>query len=311
MTATVTHHHVAVAALDGASEIQKTEWNEGHDVTIVHADLGSVTANQHHNEDHKARHEPGGADAMTVDAAAATGSLRTLGTGAAQAAQGTHTHGAASYTGRLLEYDPDNAPTSPSASDDEFRAGSLAGGWTQFGTPDTVDAASRVGVVEVIDNDSTECGFYEAYTPGAAAFTVVCKVAANLAQNNFDYAGISVRDSSGTNIASFNVQSTNTGTIRVRYLNGASETDPTPANQIRQSQTGWYYLKISRDASQAYTIKMSDNGWVWYQVATFTGSGTVARLYLQLFGGANGANAMFDFVRAFTSQTDVIGSAVI
>jgi hypothetical protein len=38
---------------------------------------------------HHADHEPGGADAMTVDAAAATGSLRTLGTGAAQAAQGS------------------------------------------------------------------------------------------------------------------------------------------------------------------------------------------------------------------------------
>ena len=47
-------------------------------------------------DDHNARHEPGGGDAMAVDAAAATGSLRTLGTGAAQAATGNHTHAAAS-----------------------------------------------------------------------------------------------------------------------------------------------------------------------------------------------------------------------
>jgi len=47
-------------------------------------------------DDHNARHEPGGADPMTVDAAAATGSLRTLGTGAAQAAAGDHTHGGGS-----------------------------------------------------------------------------------------------------------------------------------------------------------------------------------------------------------------------
>jgi hypothetical protein len=47
----------------------------------------------HHAQDHSARHEPGGADAMAVDAAAATGSLRTLGTGATQAAGGAHTHG--------------------------------------------------------------------------------------------------------------------------------------------------------------------------------------------------------------------------
>lgn len=37
---------------------------------------------------HATRHQPGGADAMVVDAVAATGSLRTLGTGAAQAAAG-------------------------------------------------------------------------------------------------------------------------------------------------------------------------------------------------------------------------------
>lgn len=48
---------------------------------------------------HKTTHEPGGADAMTVDAPAATGSLRTLGTGAAQASQGTHTHAHTALTG--------------------------------------------------------------------------------------------------------------------------------------------------------------------------------------------------------------------
>ena len=40
---------------------------------------------------HKSTHE-GGTDAMTVDAAVGTGSLRTLGTGALQAAAGNHTH---------------------------------------------------------------------------------------------------------------------------------------------------------------------------------------------------------------------------
>jgi hypothetical protein len=38
--------------------------------------------------DHNARHEPGGADPMAVDAAAATGSLRTIGTGALTACAG-------------------------------------------------------------------------------------------------------------------------------------------------------------------------------------------------------------------------------
>jgi hypothetical protein len=41
-----------------------------------------------HDQAHKTSHEPGGADALTVDAAAATGSLRTLGTGATSACAG-------------------------------------------------------------------------------------------------------------------------------------------------------------------------------------------------------------------------------
>jgi hypothetical protein len=61
---------------------------------LAHADLGSVTADQHHAQLHATAHQPGGGDAMAVDAAAATGSLRTLGAGAAQAAAGDHTHGA-------------------------------------------------------------------------------------------------------------------------------------------------------------------------------------------------------------------------
>lgn len=43
-------------------------------------------------DDHNARHEPSGADPMAVDAPAATGSLRTLGTSATQAAVGSHVH---------------------------------------------------------------------------------------------------------------------------------------------------------------------------------------------------------------------------
>jgi hypothetical protein len=90
-----------------------------------HAGLSNVTANQHHNQQHglgssdhtsatlaqlnalisdatldsssasrpptshASSHQPGGGDAMAVDAAAGTGSLRTLGTGAAQACAGS------------------------------------------------------------------------------------------------------------------------------------------------------------------------------------------------------------------------------
>ena len=46
----------------------------------------------HHAQVHATAHEPSGGDAMTVDAAAGVGSLRTLGTGSDQAAAGDHGH---------------------------------------------------------------------------------------------------------------------------------------------------------------------------------------------------------------------------
>lgn len=69
--------------------------------TVAHTALTSVGANDHHAQLHATAHQPGGGDAMAVDAAAATGSLRTLGTGATQAATGTHTHAGAS-----IPYEP-------------------------------------------------------------------------------------------------------------------------------------------------------------------------------------------------------------
>ena len=45
-----------------------------------------------HAQAHASAHEPGGADAMAVDAATSTASLRTLGSGSTQGAAGDHTH---------------------------------------------------------------------------------------------------------------------------------------------------------------------------------------------------------------------------
>ena len=62
------------------------------------ADTQLADASDLHTEDHASRHEPSGADAMAVDAVAATGSLRTLGTGAQQGAVGNHGHSFADLT---------------------------------------------------------------------------------------------------------------------------------------------------------------------------------------------------------------------
>lgn len=62
-------------------------------VDVVESDLTQAIGDARYAAlAHHTRHEAGGADGMAIDAAAATGSLRTLGTGAAQAAAGTHAH---------------------------------------------------------------------------------------------------------------------------------------------------------------------------------------------------------------------------
>ena len=53
---------------------------------------GADTTLADKDEVHASSHDPGGADTMAVDAAIGTGSLRTLGSGAQQAAAGNHGH---------------------------------------------------------------------------------------------------------------------------------------------------------------------------------------------------------------------------
>ena len=64
-----------------------THQNGGADEISV-AGLSGLLADAQNPTAHASDHEPGGTDTMAVDAAAATGSLRTLGTGAAQACAG-------------------------------------------------------------------------------------------------------------------------------------------------------------------------------------------------------------------------------
>ncbi len=56
------------------------------------ASVQLADADDLHAQAHATAHEPSGADTMSVDAVTGTGSLRTLGTGAQQAAAGDHTH---------------------------------------------------------------------------------------------------------------------------------------------------------------------------------------------------------------------------
>lgn len=72
-----------------------THQDGGSDEISV-AGLSGELADPQTAKAHASDHEPGGSDAMTVDAAASTGSLRTLGSGSTQAAAGDHAHGESS-----------------------------------------------------------------------------------------------------------------------------------------------------------------------------------------------------------------------
>lgn len=82
---------------------------------------------------HASRHDAGGADAMAIDAAAGTGSLRTLGTGATQAAAGNDT--------RLSDA---RTPTSHASTHNAGGADALA-----------IDAAAATGSLRTLGTSST------------------------------------------------------------------------------------------------------------------------------------------------------------
>lgn len=89
-----------------------------HDaLALSHDSLADVSADDHHAQAHHAAHEPSGADPMAVDAAAATGSLRTIGSGAAQAAAGNHAHSGSYVVGSVTLTVASSAPGSPTTND--------------------------------------------------------------------------------------------------------------------------------------------------------------------------------------------------
>ena len=79
---TAEHDHIEEKTADHGVVIDSVPLKDG----LV--DGRDVSADGATLDDHNARHEPGGDDPMAVDAAAATGSLRTIGTGATTACAG-------------------------------------------------------------------------------------------------------------------------------------------------------------------------------------------------------------------------------
>ena len=124
--------------------------------------LTGVSANDHHAQLHAIQHQPSGNDTMAVDAAAATGSLRTLGTGALQGATGNHTHvssGIAKAWGRVTGTPSLDTPSFNIVSVADGGVGLITVTWdTDFSSGVYAPATARYGAKGEISTTSHAAG---------------------------------------------------------------------------------------------------------------------------------------------------------
>ena len=97
LTMTAPHSRGTLAGRPAAGRLGRVYF--ATDTDVFYFDDGAAWQSVGADATHATQHQPGGGDAMAVDAVAGTGSLRTLGTGAQQAAVGSHGHAHSSLTG--------------------------------------------------------------------------------------------------------------------------------------------------------------------------------------------------------------------
>jgi hypothetical protein len=212
--------------------------------------------------------------------------------------------GGSSYP--FLTYHPDIPPTSPSSQDDEFNAGSIDAKWTGYGSPDINNVTDLPGLWHVAKTGSgADAGMYQTFVPGAAAFTVAMKVSGNALEAGSNQVLFAVATSGGAFIVDAGMLNGSDAIVGAAALSGGFDTYSFDGNR----SSGTTYWLIKRDASTNYKVYMSRDGINWILLASFSQSGTVGRIYLQVstFGGSK-TEAYYDWVRAFTSQTEFVGN---
>lgn len=175
---------------------------------------------------HRATHEPGGSDAMVVDAVAATGSLRTLGTGAAQAAAGNDS--------RFIDA---RTPTAHHATHEPGGSDAMA-----------VDAAAATGSLRTLGTVATSAAAGNRGLPtGGTAGQVLSK------NSGSDY------DVLWSTVASGGGGSSGTPTVAGRV--GATGTiDAGVGFSVSKTGTGQYVITFTSLAPVAFAAEISDGG---------------------------------------------------
>lgn len=213
----------------------------------------------------------------------------------------------------LANYNVNIPPASSDSNNDEFDDDAIAAQWSQIGSPDTISESTYHGFLWWEDNDSTPCGVRKAYAPGANALTVVIKLSGYIAVG-FGNIVLSLETSAPANIAGFGIQNNNAGVLRTRNIAAAlsgGETNTTLTGSAAVP-TATYYLMIQRDNSTNYVFKVSTDGKNWVTIVSFSQAGTIANVSILLDsqgGGSTNSSFAVDFIRFFTSQTNIVGTA--
>jgi len=166
------------------------------------------------------------------------------------------------------EYRPDRPPVSPSAEDDEFDDGSVAGAWAWSGTPPaTTDETTFPGKLHIVTSASVGAqNFRRTYVPGTGvAFVIATKLAwshLNWATHSFQF-GLVVATSADAVISEIVLLDDAAGApggYRIFDTHGAT------TRTITAPSGSPVYLAIGRDTGDLYSTWWSVNGYTWIRL---------------------------------------------
>ncbi len=214
---------------------------------------------------HASAHQPGGSDPLAVDAAAATGSLRTLGTGAAQAASGSDSR----ITGAVQNSRLVTAGTGLTGGGDLSADRTLA---VAYGTSSVTAAAG---------NDLRITGAVQSSTVAASTSTTL--VGTQLSGDLLSRLIVQADGTIGTGespLTVSNVTGTTTVTVTTAASHGYGTNDRVKIAGVNGFTGANGTFTITRVASTTFTLQSTTGS------GTYTSGGTVQRS----FGGTGGSN---------------------
>lgn len=301
---------------------------------LAHADLGSVTSDQHHAQLHAAAHASGAGDAIKLDdlaspddntdlnaSTSAHGLLKKLpndaskfldGTGAfttpagssGDAILGQSGVGGARISGLQGNPDIDAA----GGSDDEFNTTDTSDpmtGWTTLGTPTAHDINSTVkGHYYIKKSAAAGVGWHGIYkaVPGLPD-TIITKIAALNGKNQFNTAAIFFGESPPGKMETIGIRFSANQQCRVEH---DSWTGPTGTGAAITTGADMYpyagplWVKLVLTSSSSISVYLSTNGLLWLPFTIARNPGFtigVAGLVVDCENASDDVEGLFDWIR--------------